>query len=72
MPLAHLNSALGFQFFALAQLTVKSLQNILGKWSSTVYAVSLLASGQSSTVTGTYAGQYIMQVRMLRDIAYIP
>lgn len=27
-----------------------------------MYAVSLLASGQSSTVTGTYAGQYIMQV----------
>ncbi|RWR92348.1 metal transporter Nramp5-like protein [Cinnamomum micranthum f. kanehirae] len=37
------------------------LKNVLGKWSSTVYAISLLASGQSSTVTGTYAGQYIMQ-----------
>ncbi|KAH6796894.1 natural resistance-associated macrophage protein 1 [Perilla frutescens var. hirtella] len=37
------------------------LKNSLGNWSSKVYAVSLLASGQSSTVTGTYAGQYIMQ-----------
>ncbi|RVX23367.1 Metal transporter Nramp5 [Vitis vinifera] len=37
------------------------LNNALGNWSSKLYAVSLLASGQSSTVTGTYAGQYIMQ-----------
>nr|KYP69959.1 Metal transporter Nramp6 [Cajanus cajan] len=37
------------------------LKNVLGKSSSTVYAVALLASGQSSAITGTYAGQYIMQ-----------
>ncbi|XP_031497991.1 metal transporter Nramp5-like isoform X3 [Nymphaea colorata] len=37
------------------------LKNVLGKSSSTIYAISLLASGQSSTITGTYAGQYIMQ-----------
>lgn len=37
-------------------------QNVLGKSSSTVYAIALLASGQSSTITGTYAGQFIMQV----------
>lgn len=37
------------------------MQDALGNWSSKIYAVSLLASGQSSTVTGTYAGQYIMQ-----------
>ncbi|KAF5735489.1 metal transporter Nramp5-like [Tripterygium wilfordii] len=37
------------------------LQNVLGKSSSTVYAIAVLASGQSSTITGTYAGQYIMQ-----------
>ncbi|KZV06971.1 metal transporter Nramp5-like, partial [Dorcoceras hygrometricum] len=36
-------------------------QNVLGKSSSTVYAIALLASGQSSTITGTYAGQFIMQ-----------
>ncbi|XP_078170447.1 metal transporter Nramp5-like [Carex rostrata] len=37
------------------------LKNILGKSSSIVYAIALLASGQSSTITGTYAGQYIME-----------
>nr|GME17457.1 metal transporter Nramp5-like isoform X2 [Ipomoea batatas] len=37
------------------------LKDSLGKWSSKLYAVSLLASGQSSSVTGTFAGQYIMQ-----------
>ncbi|CAK9168737.1 unnamed protein product [Ilex paraguariensis] len=37
------------------------LKNVLGKSSSKVYAIALLASGQSSTITGTYAGQYIMQ-----------
>ncbi|PKI61450.1 hypothetical protein CRG98_018133 [Punica granatum] len=37
------------------------LKNALGNWSSKLFAISLLASGQSSTVTGTYAGQFIMQ-----------
>ncbi|KAI8002655.1 Metal transporter Nramp5 [Camellia lanceoleosa] len=37
------------------------LKNMLGKSSSIIYAVALLASGQSSTITGTYAGQFIMQ-----------
>ncbi|KAK1361366.1 hypothetical protein POM88_045840 [Heracleum sosnowskyi] len=37
------------------------LKKVLGKSSSTLYAIALLASGQSSTITGTYAGQYIMQ-----------
>ncbi|XP_065882000.1 metal transporter Nramp7.2-like [Euphorbia lathyris] len=37
------------------------LKNVLGKSSSTLYAIALLASGQSSSITGTYAGQYIMQ-----------
>ncbi|KAK0577063.1 hypothetical protein LWI29_027395 [Acer saccharum] len=37
------------------------LQNVLGKSSSTIYAIALLASGQSSAITGTYAGQFIMQ-----------
>ncbi|KAG8378183.1 hypothetical protein BUALT_Bualt08G0111400 [Buddleja alternifolia] len=32
------------------------LKNVLGRSSSTVYAIALLASGQSSTITGTYAG----------------
>ncbi|MFS8018691.1 putative NRAMP family protein [Helianthus anomalus] len=38
------------------------LKNVLGKSSSTLYGIALLASGQSSTITGTYAGQFIMQV----------
>ncbi|GAV85909.1 Nramp domain-containing protein [Cephalotus follicularis] len=37
------------------------LKNVLGKSSSTLYGVALLASGQSSAITGTYAGQFIMQ-----------
>ncbi|KAF8034238.1 hypothetical protein BT93_C0506 [Corymbia citriodora subsp. variegata] len=37
------------------------LKNVLGRSSSTVFAIALLASGQSSSITGTYAGQYIMQ-----------
>ncbi|KAB5557214.1 hypothetical protein DKX38_008123 [Salix brachista] len=37
------------------------LRNVLGKSSSKIYAIALLASGQGSTITGTYAGQYIMQ-----------
>lgn len=37
------------------------LKNVLGSWSSKLFAVALLASGQSSTITGTYAGQYVMQ-----------
>ncbi|KAJ6730503.1 SOLUTE CARRIER PROTEIN FAMILY 11 MEMBER [Salix viminalis] len=48
-----------------ADLTLKGasflLKNVLGKSSSIVYSIALLASGQSSTITGTYAGQYIMQ-----------
>ncbi|TYI78576.1 hypothetical protein E1A91_D06G222300v1 [Gossypium mustelinum] len=37
------------------------LQNVLGKSSKALYDVALLASGQSSTITGTYAGQFIVQ-----------
>ncbi|KAL9265711.1 Metal transporter Nramp7.2-like protein [Drosera capensis] len=38
------------------------LQNVLGRTVGTVlYALALLASGQSSSITGTYAGQFIMQ-----------
>ncbi|GKU98482.1 hypothetical protein SLEP1_g11486 [Rubroshorea leprosula] len=37
------------------------LKNVLGKSSSIIYAIALLASGQSSSITGTYAGQFAMQ-----------
>ncbi|KAG6518390.1 hypothetical protein ZIOFF_021865 [Zingiber officinale] len=42
-------------------LAMSNGKDVLGKSSSTVYAIALLASGQSSAITGTYAGQYIMQ-----------
>ncbi|KAK8293896.1 hypothetical protein V6Z11_D06G219900 [Gossypium hirsutum] len=35
--------------------------NVLEKSSKALYAVALLASGQSSSITGTYTGQFIMQ-----------
>jgi len=39
------------------------LKNVLGRKSaSIIYAIALLASGQSSTVSCTYSGQYIMEV----------
>lgn len=37
------------------------LQNIVGPRASFLWAIALLASGQSSTITGTYAGQFVMQ-----------
>ncbi|CAI5500126.1 unnamed protein product [Closterium sp. Naga37s-1] len=37
------------------------LTDVLGGWAGTLFGVALLAAGQSSTVTGTYAGQYVMQ-----------
>jgi NRAMP (natural resistance-associated macrophage protein)-like metal ion transporter len=37
------------------------LRNTLGKGANTAFALSLLASGQSSTVSGTYAGQFVME-----------
>lgn len=43
-------------------ISIYCLQNVLGSWSSKLFAIALLASGQSSTITGTYAGQYVMQV----------
>ncbi|KAK1325663.1 Metal transporter Nramp3 [Acorus calamus] len=41
--------------------TVHGIKNVLGNWSSKLFAIALLTSGQSSTITGTYAGQYVMQ-----------
>ena len=39
-----------------------SFQNVLGRSSSVVYAVALLASGQSTEISCTFAGQVIMHV----------
>ncbi len=30
-----------------------------------IWAIGILAAGQSSTMTGTYSGQFVMEVRML-------
>ncbi|CAL6351802.1 unnamed protein product [Bathycoccus prasinos] len=38
----------------------KMLNKLLGSAAKGLFAVALLASGQSSTITGTYAGQYVM------------
>ncbi|KAG6474561.1 hypothetical protein ZIOFF_068499 [Zingiber officinale] len=45
-------------------------QDVLGKSSSTVYAIALLASGQSSAITGTYAGQYIIQMVLSFELPF--
>lgn len=37
------------------------LQSVLGGAAATVFAIALLASGQSSTITGTLAGQIVME-----------
>ncbi|HXF83683.1 MAG TPA: Nramp family divalent metal transporter [bacterium] len=46
----------------------RTLQPLLGTLSSTVFAVSLLASGLSSSTVGTMAGQVIMQGFLHRQI----
>jgi len=37
------------------------LGNFLGSSAKYIFAIALLASGQSSTLTGTFAGQFVMQ-----------
>ncbi|KAJ1675406.1 hypothetical protein EV182_001335 [Spiromyces aspiralis] len=39
----------------------RALQNVLGKAGRYVFAVGLLAAGQSSTMAGTLAGQYVTE-----------
>lgn len=47
----------------------RTLQPLLGPLSSTVFAISLVASGLSSSTVGTMAGQVIMQGFLHRRIA---
>jgi manganese transport protein len=47
----------------------RTLQPLLGPLSSTVFAISLLASGLSSSTVGTMAGQVIMQGFLHRRIS---
>ncbi|MEO9210874.1 MAG: Nramp family divalent metal transporter [Ginsengibacter sp.] len=37
------------------------LPNFLGSWAPILFAVALIAAGQSSTITGTLAGQIVME-----------
>lgn len=60
------------------------LFHLLGTAASKVWAVGLLAAGQSSTMTGTYAGQFVMEgflnlkiapwkrVALTRSVALVP
>lgn len=38
----------------------KMLRRVLGRSADVLFAIALLASGQSSTITGTYAGEFVM------------
>lgn len=62
----------------------KALSGLLGGYAQKVWAIGLLAAGQSSTMTGTYAGQIVMEgflrltinpwkrVALTRSVALIP
>jgi manganese transport protein len=51
----------GNQHVAEIQDAYKLLTPLLGAGASTVFALALLASGQASTITGTLAGQIVME-----------
>lgn len=51
----------GLHEVAEIQDAYKLLQNIFGNVAPTLFAIALIAAGQSSTVTGTLAGQIIME-----------
>ncbi|GMF65814.1 unnamed protein product [Phytophthora lilii] len=48
------------QAIGLSQAGV-ALSGMLGRYSDIIWAIGLLAAGQSSTMTGTYAGQFVME-----------
>ena len=50
-------------YFKVAEIqdAYKLLEHIFGKIAPALFAVALIASGQSSTITGTLAGQIIME-----------
>src|SRR5690606_17665547 len=51
----------GFHKVAEIQDAYKLLEHIFGTAAPTLFAIALIASGQSSTVTGTLAGQIVME-----------
>ena len=51
----------GFYEVAEIQDAYKLLENLFGKAAPSLFAIALIAAGQSSTITGTLAGQIIME-----------
>ncbi|EQC34776.1 hypothetical protein SDRG_07584 [Saprolegnia diclina VS20] len=61
-----------------------ALRGVLDEYSETIWAIGLLAAGQSSTMAGTYAGQFVMEgflriqlapwkrVALTRAVALVP
>ena len=58
----------GFQNVGTIEEAYRTLTPLLGSAASTVFAISLLASGLSSSTVGTMAGQVIMQGFIHRTI----
>jgi manganese transport protein len=59
----------GLYEVAEIQDAYKLLENIFGSLSPALFAIALIASGQSSTITGTLAGQIIMEGHLNLRIA---
>lgn len=51
----------GYYHVAEIQDASKLLENLFGKIAPTFFAIALIAAGQSSTITGTLAGQIVME-----------
>ena len=51
----------GYYHVAEIQDASKLLESLFGKAAPTFFAIALIASGQSSTITGTLAGQIVME-----------
>ena len=51
----------GYYEVAEIQDASKLLENLFGKAAPTFFAIALIAAGQSSTITGTLAGQIVME-----------
>jgi manganese transport protein len=81
LNLAFVNAAiliLAATFYKVGMYEVAEIQDahkflapLLGtKWAPILFAVALIAAGQSSTITGTLAGQIIME-GYLKDSAWV-
>ncbi|MDY0344568.1 MAG: Nramp family divalent metal transporter [Lentimicrobium sp.] len=51
----------GYYHIAEIQDASRLLENLFGKTAPTFFAIALIAAGQSSTITGTLAGQIVME-----------